>query len=79
MLIEVSESSLSYDRDVKLPLYARAGIPEVWIVALLSQVVEIYRSPGEGAYRKVQQLGRGETLAPLNLLRLGLPVDSVLG
>ena len=55
LLIEVSESSLAYDRDVKLPLYAAAGIAEVWLVALLPQVVEVY---GDDARTWAQAHGR---------------------
>ena len=79
LLIEVAESSLSYDRDVKLPLYARAGILEVWLVALLPQVVEVYRSPSETGYREMQQLRRGDTLTAINLPELSLTVESILG
>jgi Uma2 family endonuclease len=50
MLIEVSDSTLVYDRDVKIPLYARHGIPEVWIVDLQNKELRIYRSPAEGKY-----------------------------
>lgn len=79
LLVEVAESSLTYDRDLKMPIYARAGIPEVWIVALLPQVVDVYRSPGETGYREIQQLRRGDTLTAVNLPELRLAVESVLG
>ena len=39
LLVEVSDTTLSYDRDVKLPLYAQSGVPEVWIVAVKADVV----------------------------------------
>ena len=79
LLIEVSESSLSYDRELKLPLYARAGIPEVWIVAPLEQMIEAYRSPKGAGYREKQQLRRGEVLTALNIPEFSLPVENVLG
>lgn len=79
LLIEVSETSLTYDRAVKLPLYAQAGIPEVWIVALLPQVIEVYRSPGENGYGETLTLHRGDSLSANNLPSLALTVDSVLG
>ena len=44
-LIEVSGSTLDYDRDVKRSLYARAGLPEVWIVNLDDQQIEVHRNP----------------------------------
>ena len=63
LLVEVSESSLSYDRNVKLPLYAKFGIPEVWIVDVLGAVVEVYREPREDAYASREQTRAG-ALAP---------------
>jgi len=50
LLVEVSESSLAFDREVKLPLYARHGIPEVWIVDVLAERVEVHRSSGPTGY-----------------------------
>lgn len=79
LLIEVSESSLAYDRDVKLPLYARAGIAEVWLVALLPQVVEVYRAPNDNGYGEKRTLQRGDTLTSIHLPGAGLPVERILG
>ena len=79
LLIEVSESSLTYDRDVKLPLYAAAGIAEVWLVVLLSQVVEVYRAPGENGYGEKRTMRRGDTVSPLHLPEVVLPVDEMIG
>ena len=45
LTVEVSDTTLDYDRDTKLPLYAKAGIPEVWIVNLQARQVEVYREP----------------------------------
>ncbi len=50
LLIEVADTSLLYDRRIKLPLYARAGIPEVWIVNLQARELEVYRNPKGEAY-----------------------------
>lgn len=54
LLVEVSDSSLAYDRQVKLPLYARAGIPEVWIADLTAMTVTSYRQPSATGYRLVR-------------------------
>lgn len=51
LIVEVSRSTLRYDTNVKLPLYARHGIPEVWIVDLKNSQLRTYRSPSEGRYR----------------------------
>jgi Uma2 family endonuclease len=59
LLIEVSETSLAYDRGVKLALYARFRVPEVWIVDLPGAAVEVYREPKEGAYASRGRLTGG--------------------
>ena len=79
LLIEVSESSLPYDCDVKLPLYATAGIAEVWLVAMLPQVVEVYRAPGENGYGEKRTMRRGDTLSPLHLPEAVLRVEEIIG
>ncbi len=63
LLIEVSDTSLAYDRGVKLALYARFGVPEVWIVDLAGRAVEVYREPKDGAYVSRERLTNG-SLAP---------------
>ncbi|MDN5870779.1 MAG: Uma2 family endonuclease [Nitrococcus sp.] len=57
LLIEVAESSLDFDRQIKLPLYARYGVPEVWLVDLQHRVLVLHRRPHDGAYQEsvVQQ------------------------
>jgi Uma2 family endonuclease len=52
LLIEVADTSLQYDREIKLPLYAEAGIAECWIVNIPEKTVEIYRSPKNGEYQE---------------------------
>ncbi len=59
LLVEVADSSLSYDRDLKLPLYARAGIAEVWLVTPLSQTIESFRGPSEMGYGERREARRG--------------------
>lgn len=79
LVVEVTESGLSFDRDKKLPLYARAGIPEVWIVSLLQQTINVYRAPSAAGYGEIRQLRRGDTVNALNLPDLSLTVESILG
>ena len=59
LVVEVSDSSLDYDRGVKLRLYARAGIPEAWIVDVAGEVVEVHREPAATGYRDVRRARRG--------------------
>ena len=65
LVIEVADTSLGYDRTVKLRLYAMAGIPEYWIVDANAEAVTIYRAPGPDGYRDVPRVARGGTVAPL--------------
>ena len=64
LLIEVSDTTLDYDREEKLPAYGRAGVPEVWIVNLVDQAIEVYREPHFTGYRSRSVLRAGETAKP---------------
>ncbi len=59
LIIEVADASLLKDRRVKLPLYAAAGIPEVWIVDLTCDALELYREPHTDGYAKSFRLTEG--------------------
>ena len=78
LLVEVSDSSGEHDRDRKLPRYAEAGIPEVWIVDLSSERVEVFREPAAGEYRIHRVAGRGEVVAPGAFPDLALRVEEIL-
>ena len=78
-LIEVSDTTGDYDRTVKLPLYARAGIQEVWIVDLAAACVEIYLGPGVSGYERMERFTRGQSIAPQAFPDLRLSVDDILG
>jgi Uma2 family endonuclease len=79
LLVEVSDSSLAYDRDTKVPLYARAGIPEVWLVDLERSVVLVYRDPTPRGYQTIRAARPGEWLAPLAFPGRELAVADVVG
>ncbi len=61
LLIEVADSSLARDRQEKLPAYGRAGVPEVWVVNLVEETIEVYREPNLTGYGSRQVLGRKDT------------------
>lgn len=67
LIIEVADSSLRYDREVKLPLYAQHGIAEVWIVDLALSVLDVHRQPETNRYRESSRLNPPVQLAPLAL------------
>jgi Uma2 family endonuclease len=79
LLIEVAETSADTDREAKLPLYARSGVFEVWLVDLSTERVEVYRKPAPHGYQESRTVGRGQHLAPQALPDLDLSVDAVLG
>ena len=79
LLIEVADASLAYDRDFKLPLYARAGIPEVWIANRLAERFEVYRDPKDGAYRSMTFVERGGSVSPVAFPDLTIQVKEILG
>jgi len=79
LLVEVTDTTAPFDRTVKVPLYARAGIPEVWLVDLAGQSVEIYRQPSGGAYADVQRTARGQHLTCEAFPDVSLRVDEILG
>jgi Uma2 family endonuclease len=79
LLVEVADSSLGYDQGTKAPLYARHGIPEVWIEALGRTTLEVCRDPSPQGYRDVRTLRRGDRISPLAFPDLVLEVSAILG
>ena len=65
LIVEVSDTTLDYDRDVKLALYARHGIPEVWLCDVKAGELAVFREPIEGQYRLMHKPTTSETVAPL--------------
>lgn len=80
LVIEVSVSSLRFDRTVKRPFYAAAGVPELWIVDVKNRRVEVHTQPDARArrYARVTVLTYGDTLRPIRHRRVAIPVSSVL-
>jgi Uma2 family endonuclease len=78
LVVEVVDTSLEYDR-AKWPLYARAGVPEAWLVDLNREALEVHREPRGEAYRSVQLLHHGDTVSPLAYPAARIAVDDILG
>jgi Uma2 family endonuclease len=78
LVIEVSDTTFRYDRRVKLPMYARAGLTEVWIVDLPRARVLVFRDPHGDDFTTEIVFRRGDVLTPLALPQLALPVSEVL-
>ena len=77
-VIEVSESSLDFDRKVKLPIYAAAGIREAWIVDIAGAAIECHTDPKSGVYATTPLFRRGETLAAGALADVRSSVDAAI-
>ncbi|MEO6809574.1 MAG: Uma2 family endonuclease [Isosphaeraceae bacterium] len=75
LLIEVSDSTLSRDRDKKGKLYASAGIRDYWIINIKGRCLEVRRDPVGDAYTSVQSLRPGQEARPLAFPDLPLPVS----
>src|SRR5205823_4206382 len=78
LLVEVSDTSVAYDRKTKGQLYAEAGIPEYWIVNLPKNVIEVYSEPGEGGYKQIRKARLDESLALPAPLKGEVKVSEVL-
>ncbi len=78
LLIEVADTSVDYDRGAKLSAYARAGIPEVWIVTRENRRIEAYTEPEASAYATVRHTGPGTSIAPEAFPDVILEVDRVV-
>jgi len=67
LVIEVSDTSLRYDSGMRIPIYARCSVPEVWIFDVVRAQVLIHRDPGAAGYRHVIVASRTESISPLQL------------
>ncbi len=77
LAVEVANTSLDYDRNVKLALYARSGIPEIWIVNLAAAEVEVYTSPVADSYTSIARAGRSDTLTIKAIPDVLIPVAEI--
>lgn len=79
LLVEVASTSLGYDRARKRPLYARNGIPELWIVDLDARTVEVCRDPAADGYASVETATPGQTIGVQMLPGIEVPVTRIVG
>lgn len=78
LLIEVADSPIDQDRAVKLPLYARAGIAEVWLMDLIDGVIDAYRTPSSEGYLLRQRYLSSQTIETTGALAISIQVGQVL-
>lgn len=79
LIIEVSDSTVEYDRTLKFPKYASAGIPEAWLINLEAERIEVHSNPKEKTYGMVKIYQRGEEVLSETMPELKLKADDILG
>ncbi|HJQ30979.1 MAG TPA: Uma2 family endonuclease [Pyrinomonadaceae bacterium] len=79
LVIEAADTTVVTDRKTKMPLYARAGIPEAWLVNIPEEQVEVYSDPADGAYRRAEVFGRGAEARSQTVEGLAVGVTELLG
>lgn len=79
LVVEVSDTTLQYDRDVKLSLYARHGIPEVWLLDVNAGELTIHREPDAGQYRLIRKPATTDTVAPTLVPGVTLRLAEITG
>lgn len=77
LLIEVSNTTLNYDRKVKTKLYAEANIPEYWIINTDKSVIEVYKEPKRGEYSDIKKYKKGDKLT-FSLSKENIEVNTLL-
>jgi Uma2 family endonuclease len=78
LIVEVADSSLAYDRDVKAPLYARAGVAEFWLIDLNAESIDVYRGPAPDGFREMFKAQGNDPLSPLAFPKLVLSCKEIL-
>jgi len=78
LVVEVSDTTLVYDRDVKAPIYGRGGVPEFWLVDLGGRRIDVFSQPTPEGYRLRRTLLPGETLVLDSIPGLSLPVSDLV-
>ncbi|HEX8491977.1 MAG TPA: Uma2 family endonuclease [Pyrinomonadaceae bacterium] len=79
LVIEVADTTLESDRRYKLPLYAKAGIVEAWLVNLPEESIELYAEPADGAYQFTKEFKHGEEAQAHTIAGLRVGVAAVIG
>lgn len=78
LLVEVADTSVGIDRAEKIPLYARSGVSEVWIVDLNANHIDVYRGPSREGYQEHETVERGRTLRPAALPQIEVAVADII-
>ena len=79
LLIEAADTSLHYVREAKLPMYARSGLNDVWVLNLNLETVEIYRQPSVAGFEAHLVMHRGESIAPVAFPEIIIAFEDIYG
>ncbi len=79
LVVEVSDSTLDLDRKVKLPLYAKFEVAEVWLVNLVEKCVEVYREPKDAVYGQMKKYEADESISAMQFPEVKFSVAEILG
>jgi Uma2 family endonuclease len=79
LLLEVADTSLRFDLNVKIPLYARMGVPEVWVADLRENVIRVFRNPEAGQFQTILTFKAGDSLSVLAFPDVVFNVSELIG
>jgi Uma2 family endonuclease len=79
LIVEVADLTLRYDREMKIPLYARHGIPEVWLIDVEGRTLTAFETPADGRYRNERRVGPSGALAPKALPGVEVDLSRLFG
>ena len=77
LIVEVADSSINYDQEVKIPLYSASGITEVWLVDLNQNILQVYQQPTATGYQMIQSFQPEDSLSPLAFPEINVRVDEI--
>lgn len=77
LVVEVADTTLSFDLDIKIPVYASAGVPEVWVVDIQGRSLHVFRDAAPSGYRTARSLGCKERIAPQALPEIMVDVATL--
>ena len=76
LVVEVADTSIGWDRGVKVPMYGRAGVAETWVVDVNAEAVDVWTQPGPDGYAETRRAARGGDLTAVGAT---VSVDDILG
>ena len=79
LLVEIADTTIDSDREIKIPLYGQNGILETWLIDINEQCLEIYRDPSSQGYQSNRKLRRGQSIASLIFPKIVIDVNEIMG